>query len=149
MTSPKMPSGLPLRHYTVVGSFGLGAGGGGGTVSGSAVTVITSGTFTVASGFNNVTLIAPTSGALQDLVVASNGGGATFTEGAGGNSLSGTFYFPVAPITLSGAGSVGNGAGQCLELIGATITPSGGSTLASACTGLGGSVSGGSVVLVL
>jgi hypothetical protein len=43
---------------------------------------------------------------------------------------------------------VGNGAGQCLELIGSTITLSGGSALASTCAGLGGSSSGGTVVLV-
>jgi hypothetical protein len=135
--------------YTVAGNFTLGGGGGGGTVTGSAVTVITSGTFSVAAGYTNVTLTAPGSGTLQDLVVASNGaGGASFSEGASGNSLSGTFYFPSSPITLSGAGSVGNGAGQCLELIGSTITLSGGSTLASTCTGLAGSASGGTVLLV-
>jgi len=96
-----------------------------------------------------VTLTAPTSGTLQDVVVASNGAaGATFSEGASGNSLSGAFYFPIGPITLSGAGNVGNGAGQCLELIGSAITLLGGSTLASACLGLAGSASGGTVVLV-
>ena len=135
--------------YTVAGNVTLGGGGGGGTVTGSAVTIITSGTFSVAAGYTNVTLTAPGSGALQDLVVASNGaGGASFSEGASGNSLSGAFYFPSAPITLSGAGSVGNGAGQCLELIGSTITLSGGSTLASTCTGLAGNASGGTVLLV-
>jgi hypothetical protein len=82
-------------------------------------------------------------------VVASNGaGGASFTQGASGNSLSGAFYFPGAPITLSGAGNVGNGAGLCLELIGSIITLAGGSALASACSGLAGSASGGAVVLV-
>ncbi len=135
--------------YTIAGNIALGSGGGGGTVTGSTVTLITSGTFSVASGYSNVTLTSPTSGTLQDLVVASNGaGGASFAEGAIGNSLSGAFYFPSAPITLSGAGNVGNGVGQCLELIGSTITLSGGSALASTCTGLAGSVSGGKVVLV-
>ena len=140
---------LGAGTYTVAGNFALGAGGGGGTVTGSGVTIITSGTFSVAAGYSNVTLTAPTSGTLQDLVVASNGaGGASFSEGASGNSLSGAFYFPIAPVTLSGAGNVGSGAGQCLELIGSAITLSGGSALASACSGLAGSVSGGSVVLV-
>ncbi len=134
---------------TLAGNFTLGGSGGGGTVTGTGVTVITSGTFTVSSGYTNVTLTAPTSGTLQDLVVASNGaGGASFSEGASGNSLSGAFYFPIAPITLSGAGSVGSGAGQCLELIGSAVALSGGSTLASTCSGLAGSVSGGSVLLV-
>lgn len=140
---------LGAGTYTIAGNVALGAGGGGGTVTGSAVSVITSGTFSVAAGYSSVTLTAPTSGTLQNLVVASNGaGGASFTEGASGNSLSGAFYFPGAPITLSGAGSVGSGAGQCLELIGSTITLSGGSDLASACTGLAGNASGGTVVLV-
>ena len=140
---------LGAGTYTIAGAFALGAGGGGGTVTGSAVTIITSGAFSVASGYTNVTLTAPTSGPLQNLVVASNaGGGASFSEGASGNSLSGAFYFPNAPITLSGAGSLGNGTGQCLELIGSSIALSGGSELASTCSGLAGSVSGGVVVLV-
>jgi hypothetical protein len=140
---------LGAGAYTVAGNFALGATNGGGTVTGNAVTVITSGTFTVGSGYSNLTLTAPTSGTLLGLVVASNGaGGASFTQGASGNSLSGAFYFPGAPITLSGAGNVGNGAGLCLELIGSTITLAGGSALASACSGLAGSASGGAVVLV-
>ena len=106
-------------------------------------------TFSVAAGYNNVTLTAPASGSLNAVVVASNGaGGASFSEGASGNSLSGAFYFPVGPITLSGAGNVGNGVGQCLELIGSAITLSGGSALASTCSSLAGSASGGAVVLV-
>jgi hypothetical protein len=140
---------LGAGTYTVAGNFALGTAGGGGTVTGIGVSIVTSGTFSVAAGYSNVTLTGPGSGTLQNLVVASNGvGGASFSEGASGNSLSGAFYFPSAPITLSGAGSVGNGAGQCLELIGSTITLSGGSRLASACAGLGGASSGGTVVLV-
>lgn len=140
---------LGAGTYTVAGNFALGAGGGGGTVTGSGVSIITSGAFSVAAGYSNVTLTAPTSGTTQGLVVASNAaGGASFSEGASGNSLSGVFYFPIAPITLSGAGNVGNGAGQCLELVGLTISLSGGSALASTCTGLAGSASGGQVVLV-
>jgi hypothetical protein len=140
---------LGAGTYTVAGVFALGAGGGGGTVSGTSVTIITSGAFSVAAGYSNVTLTAPTSGTLQALVVASNGGGgASFSRGASGNSLSGAVYFPNSAITLSGAGSVGSGAGQCLELIGSAITLSGGSTAASTCAGLAGSASGGAVVLV-
>jgi hypothetical protein len=140
---------LGAGTYTVAGNFTLGGGGGGGTVTGNAVTIIVSGTFSVAAGYNNVTLVGPTSGTLQDLVVASNGaGGASFSEGASGTSLSGAFYFPIAPITLSGAGSVGSGVGQCLELIGSAVTLTGGSALASTCSGLAGSASGGAVLLV-
>jgi hypothetical protein len=139
---------LGAGTYTIAGNVAIGSGGGGGTVTGSGVTIITSGAFSVAAGYSNVTLTAPTSGTLQDLVVASNGGGgASFSEGAT-NSLSGAFYFPNAAITLSGGSSVGSGAGQCLELIGSAIAMSGGSTAASTCSGLAGSVSGGAVVLV-
>jgi hypothetical protein len=135
--------------WTIAGNVSLGSAGGGGTVTGSGVSVITTGSFTVAAGYSNVTLTAPASGALQNVVVASNGsGGANFAEGASGNSLSGAFYFPSASITLSGAGNVGNGAGPCLEQIGSTITLSGGSALASTCAGLGGAAAGGSVALV-
>jgi hypothetical protein len=141
---------LGTGTYTVAGNIAIGAGGGGGgTVTGSGVSLITSGSFGVGAGYTNVTLTGPGSGTLENLVVASNGAaGASFSEGASGNSLSGVFYFPGAPISLSGAGSVGNGSGQCLELIGSTITLTGGSTLASACAGMGGSSGVGSVVLV-
>jgi hypothetical protein len=140
---------LGAGTYTVAGDFSLGTSGGGGTVSGSGVSMIISGSFAVAAGYNSVTLTAPATGTLRNLVVASNGtGGASFAEGASGNSLSGVFYFPNAPITLSGAGNVGGGVGQCLELIGSTITLTGGSALASTCAGLGASSSGGTVVLV-
>jgi hypothetical protein len=139
---------LGAGTYTIAGNVAIGSGGGGGTVTGSGVTIVTSGAFSVAAGYSNVTLTAPTSGTLQDLVVASNGGGgASFSEGAA-NSLSGAFYFPNAAITLSGGSSLGNGAGQCLELIGSAIAMSGGSALASTCSGLAGSVSDGAVVLV-
>lgn len=140
---------LGAGTYTVAGNFALGTGGGGGTVTGNGVTIITSGSFAVAAGYSSVTLTAPTAGTLQDLVVASNAaGGASFAEGASGNSISGAFYFPIGAVTLSGAGSVGNGTGQCLELIGLNVSLRGGSTLASRCSGLAGSSSGGTVALV-
>jgi hypothetical protein len=64
--------------------------------------------------------------------------GAAFTAGATGTSLSGVFYFPIGSMSLSGAANVGNGTGQCLELIASQVTLSGGTTLGSTCTGLGG-----------
>jgi Flp pilus assembly protein TadG len=134
---------LGAGTYTVAGNFALGAGGGGGTVTGTGVSIITSGSFSVAAGYSSVTLTAPTSGALLDLVVAGNGaGGASFSEGASGNSLSGAFYFPSGPISLSGGASVGNGTGQCLELIGLNVSLTGGSALASTCVGLAGGSTG-------
>jgi hypothetical protein len=69
-----------------------------------------------------------------------------FTQGASNSSLSGVFYFPSGPITLSGGATVGNGSGQCLQLIGSRVTLTGGTAAASAC--ISNSSSAGGVVLV-
>jgi hypothetical protein len=159
--------------YTVNGYVALGANGGGdvscgGTTVGmngngvtfviSAVSTIASGTcsgtaFCLAAGYSHVTLVAPSSGTTEDLVVigptsSTNTAGATFAEGASGTSLSGVFYVPYGPITLSGGSSVGNGTGQCLEVIGSQVTQTGGTTLATTCSGLGGLSTTTSIVLV-
>ena len=156
--------------YTVNGYIALGANGGGDVtcngvsvgMSGTGVTLVTSAAHTLASGtcaglafclaagYSNVTLTAPTTGTTANLVVIgpTNGSaaGAAFTEGTRNTSLSGVFYFPTGPVTLSGGSSVGNGTNQCLELIGALVTLSGGTALASSC--LSGSAASASVVLV-
>jgi hypothetical protein len=165
---------LGAGQYTVNGYVALGAGGGGdvtcngATVGmvGNNITFVISGTstgsgscageiFCVAAGYGHVTLTAPTTGSLSNLVVmgptsASYTGGATFAEGASNTSLSGAFYFPNGAVTLSGGASVGNGTGQCLELIATEVTLSGGTALASTCSGLaGGSTSTSSAQIVL
>lgn len=148
--------------YTVTGYVALGASNGGDVtcngqdvgmdgngvsfIIGANTTISGTGTcagqaFCLAAGYSNVTLTAPTSGSTADFLVigptsASNKAGATFTEGASGTSLSGIFYLPNGPVSLSGGASVGNGSGQCLELIGSQVTLSGGTTLASTCTGV-------------
>ncbi len=159
--------------YTVNGYVALGANGGGDVSCGgstvgmygnnvnfviSGTSTIASGTcsatsFCVAAGYNHVTLTAPTTGSLANLVVmgptsSSYTAGATFAEGASNTSLSGAFYFPYGPVTLSGGASVGNGTGQCLELIGSQVSLTGGTALASTCTGLAGSISSSQMVLV-
>jgi Flp pilus assembly protein TadG len=155
--------------YSVNGYIAFGANGGGdvtcnGTtvgVNGAGVTLVTSGgtassgscsgqSFCLAGGYNHVTLTAPTSGATDDLVVvgpisSSKTGGATFAEGASNTSLSGAFYFPNGPIALSGGASVGNGSGQCLEIIGTQISLTGGTAAGSLCFSSGSS---NSIVLV-
>lgn len=146
--------------YTITGYVALGNGGGGAvTCGGSSVglkgsgvtlviganTTLSSGTcsglaFCVTGGYSNVTLTAPSS----DLVVvgptsaSAKTAGALFTAGATGASLSGVFYFPIGQVALGGGASLGGGTGQCLELIGSQIVLSGGSAVASACTGLTG-----------
>jgi Flp pilus assembly protein TadG len=156
--------------YTVNGYIGLGTNGGGDVtcggvsvgMSGTGVTLVTSAahtipsgtcagqSFCVAAGYGNVTLTAPTSGTTANLVVIgpTNGStaGASFAEGASNTSLSGVFYFPTGPVTLSGGSSVGNGTGQCLEFVGSQISLTGGTALASSC--LSGSSSSSTVVLV-
>ena len=157
--------------YTVNGYIGLGNNGGGNVtcwgstlgVSGINVTLVTSAAstmsgncsgqaFCVEAGYGSVTLTAPTSGPTANLVVVGptngNTAGASFGEGSSGTSLSGAFYFPTGALTLSGAASVGNGVGQCLMFIGSQVSLVGGSTLASSCSGLGGTSSGSTVVLV-
>jgi Flp pilus assembly protein TadG len=157
--------------YTIEGYFALGANGGGDVscngasigLTGTNVTLVlggattpSSGTcqgqaFCMAAGYSNVALIAPTAGATANLAVVgplSGAEGATLAEGASGANFSGAFYFPTAPIRLSGGSSLGSfGSSQCLMLIGAQVTLTGGSALASACSGLGGSTGSG-VVLV-
>ena len=91
-----------------------------------------------------MTLTAPTSGTTAKILVigptsSTNTAGALFTQGASGTSLSGAFYFPNGPITLSGGASVGNGSGQCLQLIGSQVSLSGGTALGSRCVGATGS----------
>jgi len=153
--------------YSVNGYVALGANGGGDVTCGgstvgmngngvtfviSASSTLTSGTcagtaFCLASGYGHVTLVAPSSGTTEDLIVigpttSTNTAGATFAEGATATSLSGVFYAPYGPFSLSGGASVGNGTSQCLEVIASQVTLTGGTTLASTCTGLGGSGTG-------
>ena len=164
--------------YSVTGYVALGAGGGGDvtcTVNGTSQSLGMSGSgvafaigasttpssgscsstaFCVAAGYGHVTLTAPTSGTMKNLVVvgptsSSNTAGGTFAEGATNTSLSGAFYFPYGPFTMSGGASVGSGTGQCLEVIASQVTLSGGTAVASTCVGLvGPSVAPGGIALV-
>ena len=149
--------------YSITGYLDLGGSAGGDVtcdgnsvgMSGTDVTIVVGGSttpgsgtcsgqaFCVAAGYGHVTLVSPTSGTTAGLAVvgpASQSGGAYFAEGATATSVSGAFYFPQGPISLSGGASVGGGTGQCLELIGTQVTLSGGTAAASNCvSGTGGS----------
>ena len=149
--------------YTVAGYVAFGASGGGSVtcdgatvgVSGTGVTLVISGTatypsgtcagkaFCLGAGYGNVTLTAPTSGTTAKLIVvgptsSSITAGALFAEGAS-TSLSGAFYFPKGPINLDGGASLGNGSGQCLEVIGTQVTMNGGTVLGTTCFSQSGS----------
>jgi hypothetical protein len=162
---------LGAGTYTIDGYLALGANNGGAvtcngvsvgmTASNTTFVLSGSGTLTsgncsgmawcITAGFSNVTLTAPTSGTFQKLLVigpTGNTNGARFDGGASNVSLSGTFYFPNGPVQLGGSASVGNGTGQCLQLIGSRITLTGGTAAASACITTGGGGSGTTVVLV-
>jgi hypothetical protein len=162
--------------YTVSQYVALGGGNGGnvtcwGTSTGlsaSGVTFVVGGStldtsdcaspycsFYVGAGYSNVTLTAPTSGSTQGLAVigpttSSNLSGATFNEGSSGTSISGAFYFPYGPINQAGSSNIGDGSGQCLELVGSQVTLTGGSALASSCNipGVGNAGWSGVVSLV-
>ncbi|HET6236623.1 MAG TPA: hypothetical protein VFE41_16925 [Acetobacteraceae bacterium] len=79
-----------------------------------------------------------------------NTAGATFAEVSTNTSLSGAFFIPNGAFILSGGSSVGNGTSQCLEVIASQVTLTGGTALASSCSGLGGasSSSGAAIELV-
>ncbi len=154
--------------YTINGYFALGESNGGsvnctGTQIGLAASGVVlqiagaatatgscAGTvFCVVAGYTNVTLTAPSgtaSGAGFAVIGptdATRTGTAFFGQGASGVSISGVFYVPNGTLSLSGGAGVGDGTGACLELIAKSITLSGGTALASTCSGLGGSGVGG------
>jgi len=155
--------------YTVSGSVGLGANGGGNVMcNGSSVGLLANGVslvigaagdgltstcanqaFCVAAGYQSVVLTAPGAGPYRRFAVvgpATGGQGAYFTQGASGTTISGLFYMPVGAVRLDGSATVGSGSGECLQLIGKEVALSGGSLLASTC--ISGSTSGSRVVLV-
>ncbi|MGH6888896.1 MAG: pilus assembly protein TadG-related protein [Rhizomicrobium sp.] len=153
--------------YTVADYVSLGGSNGGnvtcwGTstgVSASGVTLVIGGdkldasghAFYVGAGYSSVTLSAPTSGSTQNIAVigptsSTDTGSAVFTEGSTNTVIQGAFYMPYGNLSMSGAASVGNGSGQCLELIASQVTLSGGSALASSCSIPGVGLSGSGVV---
>jgi Flp pilus assembly protein TadG len=154
--------------YTVTGYVSVGGSAGAATLDGDAasgVTLVIGGAGTPASGTcsglafcaaqaSSITIVAPSSGTMDDLAVigptlSGNHAGALISA-AGSSSLSGAVYFPNGPGTVSSASGLGGGSGQCLELIGSQITVTGASAIGTTCTGLGGSGAGagGAVALV-
>ncbi|RUT30225.1 hypothetical protein EMQ25_12990 [Arsenicitalea aurantiaca] len=162
--------------YTIDGHFALGANGGGavtcnGTsvgLHGTGVTIVLSGrttstswacqnqVFCVTAGYSNVRLLAPTTGPYTGLAVVGPTDptithGAVFSGGADA-VLSGAFYLPNGPISMTGGASIGGagGAERCLQLVGSRITLEGGTTAASECVlaEAEGGANGGRVRLV-
>lgn len=162
--------------YTINGYFAMGASSGGdvsncptgGTTTGLnalGVTLVISGassvtcngvassSFCLGAGYSTVDLTAPSSGSTANLAVigpqsSTNTTVAAFTTGASNTRISGTFYYPRGPLTMSGAASLHDtvDTSACLELIASQVTLSGGSAAGSTCAGLGGSSTGGTSV---
>ncbi len=157
-------------HYALNGYFAAGAAYGGDVscngsmvgVNASNVSIAVSGaslisggscngmSFCINAGFSNVTIKAPTSGTFANLAVigpqsSSIKGGVSIAEGASNTGISGLFYFPNGPLTISGAASIGNGSGDCLQIIASQITLSGsGRATTSQCASGSGSGSSSS-----
>ena len=111
--------------------------------------------FCLGAGYSHVTLTAPTSGGAANLAVigpqsSTNTAAAALTTGATNTRISGAFYFPNGPVTMSGAASLHDtvDTGACLELIGTQVTLSNGSAAGTTCTGLSGSSLGTTVTVV-
>ena len=158
--------------YTINGYFALGASSGGTVFTALGVSLVISGSHTVTcngvassafclgAGYNTVDLTAPTASSVlgssaANLAVigpqsSSNTAAAAFTTGATNTQISGAFYFPNGPVTMSGAAALHDtvDSNACLELIGSQVTLSNGSAAGSTCTGLSGGSLGTTVFLV-
>jgi hypothetical protein len=126
-------------------AFCLGAG------YSSVILVAPTGTSTLGSGTAGLAVIGPTT--------STNTAGAVFSSGASNTRISGVFYFPYGPVTISGGAAVQDtvDSGACLEMVGASITLSGGGLAGTTCTGasglnlqasLGGNSGTGSIAIV-
>ena len=144
---------LGAGTYTINGAVNISSSGGG-SITGSSVSVISSGAISFGAGFNAVNITAPTAittstlGQPSTVALASNSTSPfVVTAGASNTDVLGALYAPNAALQLSGAGNL-NGGGACLQVVAASIALSGGSSLSTTCTSLGSSSSGGAVSLV-
>lgn len=156
---------LRTGTYTVLGTINFGGNGGGNTncggsniglsadsvtfVVGSDSRISQSGSgcsgnpaFCVSAGYSSVLMRPPSSGnqagfALIGPQTSSNTAGALFTSGASNTIITGAFYLPNGAITMSGGARTGDASG-CLELIGRSVSLSGGAVLGSNCLSSGG-----------
>jgi Flp pilus assembly protein TadG len=107
------------------------------TISGTGITIISSGNVTVGGSFTgNLTApgTSPTGGAVPGVLMASTGSSVSFS---GGFSFpyTGVLYFPNASVNMSG--STGMGSSGCAELIGGSLTLSGAASFSGNCTSYG------------
>ena len=93
--------------------------------------------FCVAPGYQSVVFTAPTTaGPLAKVALVGpqlSAGGVLFTDGLANTSFSGLLYAPAGPVTITGSASIGNGVGQCLELVVNQLFVHGGNIFAAPC----------------
>ncbi|MFW2831263.1 hypothetical protein [Sphingomonas sp. ID0503] len=117
------------------GNFNNGTGG---YMYGTDTTFILGGTVNL-SGGTSLSLSAPKKGSLWgiiDILFATRSSAASKISGGSGNSYNGTFYAPNSDFTLDGGGSLTSPTNGCLMMLFGTLTLSGGTNSASACTDL-------------
>ena len=122
--------------YVVNGPISIGAGA---SVTGSGVTIVTSGDVTI-DGHAKVTLTAATTanaagGAIPGVVFAGTSAGSVKVTGTSTSTITGLVYFPNADLRFSGTSN--GGTDGCLQVIASTIVVVGTTDLASRCEGFG------------
>jgi hypothetical protein len=144
---------LGAGNYTIDGALNLSSAGGG-TFSGSSVSIVASGPIQFGQGFSTITLDAPTGitssteGGTQTVALASSTTStSTISQGATNSSVVGLVYLPNSPLTISGAGNL-TGGGNCLQVIANSISMSGSGSLTTNCSSLGAAAAAGAVTLV-
>ena len=127
--------------YTVNGSFSV-AGTSGTTISGSGITLATTGAISVTGNFSTggVTLAAATvattaNGAIPGVLFATSGTAGITFSGNAAIPFSGLVYGPNSAISLSGNAT--DGSNGCSEVISRTLTISGNMNLAANCSNYG------------
>jgi Flp pilus assembly protein TadG len=109
---------------------------GNGTVTGTGVTFIMSGSLQV-NGSSTLNLTAPSSGTTKGLLIGSSSGSVTF-NGNSTQNLLGAIYMPNGSVTMTGNTSSGSASLNCLVAIAQTATFAGSSSFGdSGCASLG------------
>jgi Flp pilus assembly protein TadG len=124
---------LAAGLYTVNGTISLGAQA---SLSGSGVTIVTSGAMSAGGGAaislsaarNDGTAV---NGAIPGIVFAGNSTAASSFGGNSSASVTGVVYYPNGPLAFSGVPQAG--ANGCLEVVAASIDMQGTSSMASKC----------------
>jgi Flp pilus assembly protein TadG len=137
--------------YIVNGDISSGAQS---VISGTGVTIITSGTVTTTGG-SSLALTAPTTNpvgnAIPGVLIAGNSPTTMAFLGNSTSPITGVMYFPNAKLKFAGTSS--SGSDGCTEVIASTITLVGTSNLAANCSAYGtlnfGSLPGSSVIALV